>query len=302
MLAQAGTYMLKAKMQALKDLYASRHYTQCASFGERLLGDINDKIHPIHSAYLNFYIALSHDTLAREATLKNRYKELNAAEKYYNETIVALTPPSPSSTAPMEDDDQPLTPDSATIPNEQTWFRRSSRVRSFDSTSSYRSSTSSTDSYAFDLEVDPDLALRNFRFPSPPGKNVEWDSCADPRPLSRHIKNDSILSPLSTEHVRSKPGVQLPSGTPAFVRMVEGHLTSVRTLKETTGVRGVRFAFPTPSPSPTKSQFKDPRSSCMLTDEEREKLQQKRKNMTWRPRFNPESVQKLCSDALAELS
>jgi len=44
MLAQAGTYMLKAKMQALKDLYASRHYTQCASFGERLLGDINDKV------------------------------------------------------------------------------------------------------------------------------------------------------------------------------------------------------------------------------------------------------------------
>ncbi|KAI4953856.1 hypothetical protein J4E91_002704 [Alternaria rosae] len=302
MLAQAGTYMLKAKMQALKDLYASRHYAQCASYGERLLGDINDKIHPIHSAYLNFYIALSHDTLAREATLKNRYKELNAAEKYYNETIVALTPPSPSSTAPTVDDDQPLTPDSATIPDEQTWFRRSSRVRSFDSTSSYRSSTSSTDSYAFDLEVDPDLALRNFRFPSPPGKNVEWDSCADSRPLSRHMKNDSILSPLSTEHVRSKPGVQLPNGTPAFVRMVEGHLTSVRTLKETTGVRGVRFAFPTPSPSPTKTQFKDPRSSWMLTDEEREKLQQKRKNMTWRPRFNPESVQKLCSDALAELS
>jgi hypothetical protein len=144
--------------------------------------------------------------------------------------------------------------------------------------------------------------LRNFRFPSPPGKDVDWNFSADSRPLYRHIKNDSMLSPLSTEQVRPKPGSQLPEGTPAFVRMVEGHLTSVRTLKETTGVRGVRFAFPTPSPSPTKSQFKDPRSSCILTDEEREELQQKRRNMTWRPRFDPESVRKLCNDALAELS
>jgi hypothetical protein len=236
--------------------------------------------------------------LAREATLKNRYKELNAAEKYYSETIVALTPLSPSSTAPTVDDDQPPTPDLAPIPDEQVWFRRSYRPRSFDSNSSYRSSTSSTDSYAFDLEQDPDLALRNFRFPSPPGK----DSSTEIKTLSRYVNSDSMLSPLSTEQVRSKPGVQLPNGTPAFVRMVEGHITSVRTLKETTGVRGVRFAFPTPSPSPTKSQFKDPRSSYMLDDEEKEKLRLKRKNMKWRPRFDPESVQKLCSDALAELS
>jgi hypothetical protein len=40
----------------------------------------------------------------------------------------------------------------------------------------------------------------------------------------------------------------------------------------------------------------------MLDDEEKEKLRLKRKNMKWRPRFDPESVQKLCSDALAELS
>lgn len=301
-MAHASVNVLKEKMRALKNLYVSRHYTQCANYGERLLREIDDRIHPIHSAYLNFYVALSHDTLAREATLKNRYKELKVAEKYYNETIVALTPSSPSSTTPTADDEQPLTPDSATIPDEQAWCRRSFRTRSFDSTSSYRSSTSSTDSYAFDLEQDPDLVLRNFRFPSPPGKDVDWNSSADSRPLSRHIKNDSMLSPLSTEQVRPKPELQLPEGTPAFVRMVEGHLTSVRTLKETTGVRGVRFAFPSPSPSPTKSQFKDPRSSCILTDEEREKLQQKRRNMTWRPRFDPESVRKLCNDALAELS
>ena len=55
MLAQAGTYMLKAKMQALRDLYASRHYTQCASFGERLLGDINDKVCKSNSTPRTFH-------------------------------------------------------------------------------------------------------------------------------------------------------------------------------------------------------------------------------------------------------
>ncbi|OAG16058.1 hypothetical protein CC77DRAFT_1012728 [Alternaria alternata] len=301
MLAQARINTLKEKMKVLKDLYTSRRYTQCANLGEHLLGEVDDKVHPVHTAYLNFYIALSHDTLAREATLKNRYKELNAAEKYYKETIVALAPPSPSSTAPTVDDEQPMTPDSATIPDEQAWFRRLSRTRSFDSTSSYRSSTSSTASYAFDLEQDPDLTLRNFRFPSPPGKDANWGTPVESKTLSQYFSNDSVLSPLSSEQVRSKPGVRLPNGTPAFIRMVEGHLASVKTLKEATGVRGVRFAFPTPSPSPTKSWFRDSRSSPLSEEEERENRRQKRRNVTFRPRFDPESVRQLCNDALAEL-
>ena len=239
---------------------------------------------------------------------------MNAAEKYYKETIVALAPPSPSSTAPTVDDEQPMTPDSATIPDEQAWFRRLSRTRSFDSTSSYRSytfptthssrvltSTSSTASYAFDLEQDPDLTLRNFRFPSPPGKDANWGTPVESKTLSQYFSNDSVLSPLSTEQVRSKPGVRLPNGTPAFIRMVEGHLASVKTLKEATGVRGVRFAFPTPSPSPTKSWFRDSRSSPLSEEEERENRRQKRRNVTFRPRFDPESVRQLCNDALAEL-
>ncbi|KAG9188290.1 hypothetical protein G6011_02213 [Alternaria panax] len=301
MFAQARIKTLKEKMQILKDLYTSRRYTQCANLGEHLLGEVDDKVHPVHSAYLNFYIALSHDTLAREATLKNRYKELNAAEKYYKETIITLTPPSPSSTAPTVDDEQPMTPDSATIPDEQAWLRRSSRTRSFDSSSSYRSSTSSTDSCAFDLEQDPDLALRNFCFPSPPGKDRDWSTPARSKTLSQYFKTDSMLSPLSTEQVHPKLGVRFPSGVPAFVRMVEGQLASVRTLKETTGVRGVRFAFPTPSPSPTKSWFRDSKSSPLSEEEERENLWQKRRKVTFRPRFDPESVRKLCNDALAEL-
>jgi hypothetical protein len=35
---------LKEKMAALKSLYASRHYSQCAKFGELLLSEIHDQV------------------------------------------------------------------------------------------------------------------------------------------------------------------------------------------------------------------------------------------------------------------
>jgi hypothetical protein len=44
MLAQATHDALKEKMQVLKDLYTSRHYTQCTKFGERLLDEANDEV------------------------------------------------------------------------------------------------------------------------------------------------------------------------------------------------------------------------------------------------------------------
>ena len=75
MLAQAGTYMLKAKMQALKDLYASRHYTQCATFGERLLGDSNDKVCKINSTPRTFHdmkVAKAGATREKQVLTNNR--------------------------------------------------------------------------------------------------------------------------------------------------------------------------------------------------------------------------------------
>lgn len=35
---------LKEKMAALKSLYASRHYSQCAKLGELLLGEMHDQV------------------------------------------------------------------------------------------------------------------------------------------------------------------------------------------------------------------------------------------------------------------
>jgi hypothetical protein len=40
----------------------------------------------------------------------------------------------------------------------------------------------------------------------------------------------------------------------------------------------------------------------MLSDEDRENLRQKRRKITWRPRFDPESVRELCNEALEDLA
>jgi hypothetical protein len=262
----------------------------------------NSQTHPIRLAYLNFYIALSHDTLAREATLKNRFKELNAAEKHYSAAIQILRSTSPSSSAPSSDDEQPKTPTSPTPQQERPWRRRSPRPESFDSFTSYRSSTSSTASYAFDLEQDPDLVLKHFRFPTPPERDVGGNLTTIANDGTQHVKMDSLL-PLSVPppRLKSLEDFRLPTGTSAFVRMLERHLTSVRELRDKTGVQGVRFAFPTPEASPIKLKLRSSRTSQMLSDEDRENLRQKRMKISFRPRFNPENVRKLCSEALAEL-
>jgi hypothetical protein len=59
MMAHASVVVLKEKMRALKNLYVSRHYTQCANYGERLLREIDDRVRDsIHDAadFISFEI------------------------------------------------------------------------------------------------------------------------------------------------------------------------------------------------------------------------------------------------------
>lgn len=44
MAGQARNCEMKHRMQALKDLYLSRHYTRCAKSGERLLGEVDSSV------------------------------------------------------------------------------------------------------------------------------------------------------------------------------------------------------------------------------------------------------------------
>src|SRR5690242_369816 len=154
---------LREKMAALKSLYASRHYSQCAKFGELLLSEIHDQVnpinttnhaylntrqtHPLHLAHLNFYTALSHDTLAREATLRNRWKELSLAELHYNTAMLAL------STLQSSTQCDPWSPNSSTSALPSPYSRRRSSI---DSTHSAASSATSLDDNDADyLEMSP---------------------------------------------------------------------------------------------------------------------------------------------------
>jgi hypothetical protein len=43
---------LRAKMQVIKDAYASRHYTQCAKYGEQMLAQLKGEVRSIPSLAL----------------------------------------------------------------------------------------------------------------------------------------------------------------------------------------------------------------------------------------------------------
>lgn len=40
----AHDQVLRAKMQSIKALYHTRHYTQCAKYAERVLAEMEDKV------------------------------------------------------------------------------------------------------------------------------------------------------------------------------------------------------------------------------------------------------------------
>ncbi|KAL6704750.1 hypothetical protein ACN47E_007671 [Coniothyrium glycines] len=273
MIMEARYQELREKMQVIKDLYKSRHYTQCAKYGERLLGEVQSEIHPIHLAYLNFYTALSYDTLAREATLKNRYKSLKQAEQHYTAAIAALAPTYTSSIASDTEYDRDQHSPAVSPTTSRTWQRRSAYNNSFDSTTSAASSTTSCST-----ALSTPKQLADYHFPSPPSSR-----------------------PHSPEEYH------FATSTSSFLMMLQSHLVSVRELKERTQVPvGVRFAFPSPpetSTTPVSAGLKNRASKVFdLQAEDREEVKRKRKERVWRKRFDPEGVRRLCSEALGELS
>ncbi|KAF9699430.1 hypothetical protein EKO04_002267 [Ascochyta lentis] len=282
MMDQARYRELKEKMTALKSLYASRHYSQCAKFGELLLSEMHDQTHPLHLAHLNFYTALSHDTLAREATLKNRWRELSLAELHYNAAIVALS----TSQSPAQCD--PWSPNLSGSALPSPYSRR--RV---DSVSSDRSTASSATSLG---DEDDDYVEMS------PRKLASQES---DKTLSRsEFRPVTSTSPPPTARPQTPQQFYFSANIATFVRMVEGHLADVRDQKLRTGVPTVRFTMPSPRPSPTKATRL---SRCIsvepadIDEAAMEAIRESRRKMKFRPRFDPTSVQRLCNEALVEL-
>ncbi|KAH7076421.1 hypothetical protein BKA63DRAFT_532596 [Paraphoma chrysanthemicola] len=225
MLIQARWDELRQKMQVIKDLYMSRHYTQCAKYGERLLAEVKAEIHPVHLAFVHFYTGLSHDTLAREATLKNRYKELSLAEEHYTSAITTLSPSRPTHT----DTDEPISPVSVISEEDIIWkFRRPSTSSSMDST--FSAASSATAYSAADMDYVP-KGLGRYSFPQPP-RNVGDGLTSIPKMLKRH---NAVIT-ISPERPQTPEEYQFAADTAAFVHMLRGHLAKVQDLKNKTSV------------------------------------------------------------------
>jgi len=238
------------------------------------------KIHPIHLAYLNFYTALSHDTLAREATLKNRYKELSLAEKHYVAAIAALSPQDYTPDRAM----QIASPTSSTShsPTEANVIWRFRRADSVSSTASFASSATSISPSHPDLDYTH-RSMGSYSFPSPP------------QHFHAHTRKRSVIIPSRPQ---TPEEYQFAADTAAFVRMVRGHLMNVRTLKQGADAPSVRFRFSSDmSSGPAKSRV----GSRVFDGELEEVKRRERKNVSWRPRFDPSETQRLCGEALAEL-
>ncbi|KAF3001980.1 hypothetical protein E8E13_007724 [Curvularia kusanoi] len=283
---------LKEKMAALKSLYASRHYSQCAKFGELLLSESHDQVckldytsnvrafhpnkdqtHPLHLAHLNFYTALSHDTLAREATLKNRWKELSLADQHYTAAIHALSPLS----SPTQE--EPWSPASS-LPS--PYSRRRSSVYSHASAAS--SATS----------IDEDDYLH-----SSPASKPTYHAHGLPSTQEAQLRT-------STSRPQTPQQIYFTANIASFVRLLEAHRADVRVQKDKAGVPAVRFVMPEPRTSPVRTRWSRGAGGEEVVDEAEEdaleRIREMRKNVRFRPRFDPESVRRLCGEAMAELT
>ncbi|KAF1360467.1 hypothetical protein EJ07DRAFT_115346 [Lizonia empirigonia] len=278
MVNEARHYELKERMTALKSLYASRYYSQCAKFGELLLSEIHDQTHPLHLAHLNFYTALSHDTLAREATLKNRWKGLSLAELHYNAALLALS--SFQSTTQCD----PWSP-SSTSDLPSPYSRRRSSIDSDVSTASSVTSLGDDDDEYMQKSAGKSTSQRvNKTATRPQFRPTASPPTARPQTPQQFYFNANIAS---------------------FARMIQGHLADVFEQKRKTSVLTVRFTMPSPRLSPTRATGHSRALSApaATTDESAmEARRQRRRAVTFRPRFDATSVQRLCNEALAELS
>ncbi|KAG9204185.1 hypothetical protein G6514_001824 [Epicoccum nigrum] len=281
---------LKEKMAAVNSLYASRHYSQCAKLGELLLSETHDQTHPLHLAHLNFYSALSHDTLAREASLRNRWRELSLADQHYTAAIHALSPLLSSFPSQQEAPWSPAL--SVSSPYMESSQRRSS-------ISSHTSAASSATSIDEDDYMD---------FPLPPKPAHHTHGSVKNPTHSQSRTMETATAPLQLRSSTPRPVTPqqfyFTANIAAFARLLEAHRADVRAQKERAGAPSVRFAsLEEPlrtSPELVKTRWS--RDGGRGGEEgEAERRRERRKNVVFRPRFDPEGVRRLCGEAMAEL-
>lgn len=310
-----GSRLEYKEMGGIKQLFQTRHYIQCATVCERLLAESNEvctvlwnalltqgclprvnvftnnilQIHPVHRAYLNFYLALSHDTMAREAKIRNRHAELELAEKHYLAAISVLTPSEAHITKTDDESASPTSSDSTC----DLMHRRPSDAASLRSNHSTSTSATSVNS---SFSGTPEKSATRVTFATSQLGTPQVRESMTSNPLSR------TLTPIDTHLDSPAPfqGYRISTDLSAFVSMVKSHLASVRELKETPAPASNRYSFTRPRYATTTNGR--PASQNSLHEEPRmDQTRGQRRSLSFRPRFDPTSVQKLCADALYEL-
>ena len=137
-------------------------------------------------------------------------------------------------------------------------------------------------------------------------------------PLNNHTR---VQSRTRTETATAKAPLQLRASTPrpvtpqqfyftanvaAFARLLEAHRADVRAQKEKAGVPVVRFAsLEEPlntSPELVKTRWsRDGGREVEEGEAAAERRRERRRNVVFRPRFDPEGTKRLCGEAMAEL-
>ncbi|KAF2707602.1 hypothetical protein K504DRAFT_492271 [Pleomassaria siparia CBS 279.74] len=288
---------MKAKIPAIKNLFTTRHYLQCAAECERLLTiSRHDQIHPVHKACLHFYLALSHDSIAREASIKNRFSELDLAEKHYIAALAALTP-SLSDSKKLEDIRECQSPTSSTSEEEVNSINRPSSATSLNSQTSM---TSSETSYADDEDffADWEHGSRNsVHYKHSSSQSAQDEYCLAPK-LPNKRSDSIIIKPTERQSLYVE---QFSADLSAFASMIELHLASVRELNEAPMSPNLRLSFARSRSSMIGSRPVSRNSVLQGDAAGMESLREHRKTMIFRPRFDPTSVRELCEEALSEL-
>ncbi|KAF2682546.1 hypothetical protein K458DRAFT_60428 [Lentithecium fluviatile CBS 122367] len=289
--------VMKKRLAEVKQLFQTRHYVQCATLCEQLTR-ATDEIHPVHLAYLHFYLAMSHDTMARETTWKHRSTELDLAEQHYLAALAAL-----SASAPQEVDNVlERSPSSPSSEDDLAVKGRRVSDASQESIASSATSLAESDTQSTPRRVPSSSYLKARALfekvqdnSSTPPKSQSSSSFRTPRPAKR--RPAPIILPYTTHsHHEGRFSAELIS----FIAMIKTHLDNVRQLKETPVAFNVRFSV-TRSRSSTASPRPISRDSSSSHESEVEGARWARRAVNFRQRFNPESVRQLCNEALAEL-
>ena len=224
--------------------------------------------------------------------MRTRSIELDMAERHYVAAIQVLTPPSePKKLDGIQEFQSPTSSTSSGRPNS---FGRRPSAASFDSQHSVASSETS---YAEDEDFFADWESKRSSRVEP---SLLPPTFQDGQSLSRRPSQRKRPSPIITNSRQSYYKEQFSADLYAFTCMVELHLASLRELRETI-IPDLRSSFFRPRASTIGSRpiRRDP--SIHGDGAAIESVRQRRRTMTFRPRFNPSSVRELCQEALADL-